>query len=135
MSKRKKYHPRPATAPMLVIRQTIPEISISERLSIEAFLGGYADTDSFDNLADCRDLMALTSLPEIEPIIELGYVALRNIQLRHQETGKMGATGEEIKALLAMVDFSDDFWARQSGTVFAEAWQKLKGARRSQKHG
>ena len=95
-------------------------------------MGGYADTDSFDNLADCHDLIALTKAPEAGPITEVSLYALKNIQDRFEKTEKMGATGEEIKALLALVDFAEDFWSRQSGTVFADVYNQLRAERKKQ---
>lgn len=130
MSKpRKKYRPRPARAPMLVIRQTIPELGIAERMAVEAFAGGWATSDQFDVLADCRNILMLAAAEKADKdgtaIAELGLVALQNIKDREQEKGRFGATGEEIKALRALVEFSDDFWNRQPGTAYSRHYDAL----------
>lgn len=116
--------------PMLVVMHTIPDLSLTERLSAEAFAGGWAGTDHYDNLADCRDMLALAGETDAS---EMAYVALANIRDRHAKTGKFGATGDELQALWALVDFSEDFWKRQGGAVFEKTYRELKAARAEQK--
>ena len=56
-------------------------------------------------------------------------LALLNIKDRYLDKQRMGATGEELKALQALVDVSRDFWMRQSGELFRAANVALDKAR------
>lgn len=136
MRKRSTYRPRGAHMPMIVAMQTIPELGITERLSVEAFRGGWATTDHFDNLADCRDLLALANRercdPSAEAACEVGLHALLAIKERHALKGRMGVTGDELAAITLLVDASEEFWLRQSGAVFERHYKALKAARKKQ---
>ncbi len=135
MRKHSNRPQRRAAAPMLVVMQTIPDLGITEHLSVIAFRNGTATTDHFDNLADCRDIltMAATKQQDQSTLVacEVAYHALISIQERHTRTGRFGATGEELKALVLLAETSEDFWKRQSGTLFADHYLKLKAARRA----
>ena len=65
----------------------------------------------------------------VQAVCELAGVALLNIKDRYLEKERMGATGEELKALQALVDISRDFWMRQSGELFRAANLALDKAR------
>lgn len=118
---------------MLIVRATVPDLECTERMSLQAFYEGRATTAHFDDLADCHDIIALTEAPEAGAVTEISLYALQNIQDRFSRTGKMGASGEELQALLALVDFSQDFWSRKSGTVYSVAYKKLQDTRKLQK--
>ena len=66
-------------------------------------------------------------------VCEVGMFALLNIKDRHARTGKLGCAGDELQALRALVDVSEDFWKRQSGALFATHYAALKRARGMQK--
>lgn len=128
----KRRHRVEAKIPMMVVMHGIPDLSLTERLSVEAFAGGWANTDHFDNLADCRNIMTLAAAERDDQqtliVCELALHALLGIKERHQRTGKMGATGEEMQALKVLVSTSEDFWMRQSGGVFERHYNALKRA-------
>lgn len=138
---KKRCHRRAATprVPMIVVMQNIPDLSITERLSVKAFAGGFANTDHFDNLADCRDIMTLAAAEKDDQqtltMCELALHALLGIKERYARTQRMGASGEELQALRALVDVSEDFWKRQSGSLFERHYTALKRARQLQKEG
>lgn len=132
---KKRCHRRSIVAhvPILVVMHTIPDLSLTERLSVEAFAGGYAHTDHFDNLADCRDIMTLAASEKDDQqtlaICELALHAMLGIKDRYARTQKMGASGEELQALRVLADVSEDFWKRQGGALFKRHYQALKRAR------
>lgn len=137
MRKHCKRRVRQARAPMLVVMQTIPDVSLTERLSAEAFAGGYAGTDHFDNLADCRDILTLAASDrgdrETLAVCELAFVALTSIKDHHARTGHFSASGDELQALRTLADVSEDFWKRQGGALFATHYDALKRARAMQR--
>lgn len=132
---RKNSHRRriEAKAPMLVVMETVPELSLTERQSVEAYSGGWATTEHYDNLADCRDMLTMAAAErndkDVLAICELAYHALVGIKIRYKQTAKMGVKGDELQALRALVETSEDFWKRQSGGVFETHYNALKRAR------
>ena len=97
----KRVHRREA-APTMVAYYLNPEVSIQERMAVDEA-----------TLAIC----------------EVGLVALENIKARYLEKGRIGATGDELQALQALVDVSEDFWKRQGGGMFIEAEAALSKVR------
>ena len=57
-TKRRRITPK---APMCVVLSQTPELGITEHQSVVAIAGGWATTDHFDNLADCRNIMTLAA--------------------------------------------------------------------------
>lgn len=129
----RKRTPRPARCPTLVALHLAPEVGVTERLAAESFTGGWASERQFNVLADCRDLLALAALDKQDRqalvITDLAGMALFNIKDRYLAKQRFGATGDEINALRALVDYSEDFWKRQSGELFRLANIALDKAR------
>ena len=139
MRKHSTHRPITPRVPMMVVMHNLPDLSLTERLSVEAFAGGWANSDHYDNLADCRNIMTLAAAEKQDAqaleICDMGYVALSNIRDRRVKTGRLGASGEELKALRAMTDFSEDWWKRQAGGLFERHYVALKAAQAEQKKG
>lgn len=133
MRKHCKRVKRPAHLPTLIALQMNPEVGITERMAAEAFSAGFAGVRQFDILADVRDLLMLSAAERQQQdaldVCDITAEALESIKARHAKTGKFGATGEELKALRLLVDFSEDYWKRTSGTHFVEANRALDRAR------
>lgn len=133
MRKQCKRTVRRQVAPTLVAYLLNPEVSTQERMAVVAICGGWATTVHFDILADCRDMLALAAAEkndaQTQAICELGYIALQNIKDRYLERQRIGASGDELQALYALVDVSEDFWKRQSGALFIDAEAALGKAR------
>ena len=126
-------------APGLIAQNLGPEYETRLRMAVEAVRGGWADCAHFNDLADTLDLLRLGLLiyqdqkpdPGAEAVAELALVAMQNMLERHEQHGRIGATGEELKALDLLVETSLDFWNRRSGALFAEAYRQLVGIRRA----
>lgn len=133
MSRRQKRIPRPARCPTMVAMHLAPEVELTERLAIEAFAGGTAETAQFNVLADCRDLLSIAAARKADAdttaVCELAYIALANIKDRYLSKNRLGVTGDELHALRALVDVSEDFWKRTSGELFRVANLELDKAR------
>lgn len=117
----------------MVAMALAPEVGITERLSINAIAQGWATTYHFDVLADCRDLLSLAGEHKQDQaaidMCDLAGIALMNIKDRYLAKGKIGAAGDELNALTAFADFSEDWWKRQSGELFRLANVALDKAR------
>lgn len=131
--KRCKRVIRRLVAPTVIAMHLNPEVSLQERMAVEAIRGGWSSTDHFNVLADCRDMLILAASEKRDKsalaACNLAGVALMNMKDRHAKIGKIGASGDEIQALSLLVDVSEDFWKRQSGGLFVDAEDALTRAR------
>ena len=109
------------------------------RQCIEALRGGWATTDHFNVLADCRDMLSLAAAEKrddaVQAVCDVGFVALDNMKVRYAKLKRIGASGEELQALMALVDVSEDFWKRQSGGLFVDADKAMCKARDGYREG
>lgn len=133
MRKHCKRVQRRAVAPTMVAMHLNPEICIQEQMAVNALRGGWATTDHFNLLADCRDMLILAASERGDRSVmiacDLAGIALMNMRDRHADKGKIGATGDELKALSLLVTVSEDFWKRQGGNLFVDAEAELHRAR------
>ncbi|WP_153110093.1 hypothetical protein [Propionivibrio limicola] len=125
---------RPATPPMLVSRGLQNDsLETRERMFVEAFAGGWATTEHFDQLADMRDclLLAAASKGDAETIgmCRAAGIVLMNVRDRYAATQRMGVTGEELQALRLFATTYRDFWLRQSVGAYESACDALSRAR------
>lgn len=131
--KRCKRTVRRLLAPTIVAMHLHPEVCIQERAAVLALRGGWATTDHFNLLADCRDMLTLAACERNDrstiAACELAAVALMNMKDRYAEKGKIGATGDELHALDLLTSTSEEFWKRQSGGLFVDAEAALHRAR------
>ncbi len=133
MRKHCKRVKRRLVAPTLVALHLNPEVCLQERAAVLALRGGWAETSHFNVLADCRDLLVLAASERGDrptlAICDLAGVALMNLKDRYLDKKRMGATGDELLALDALCDTSEDFWRRQGGGLFIDAEAALSRAR------
>lgn len=138
MSGRKKRIPRPARCPTLVAMHLAPEVGITERVSVDAIAGGWAESHHFNVLADCHDLLSLAAKHKGDAqtlaVCSLGGIALLNMKDRYQVRNRIGAGGDELQALRMLIDVSEDFWKRQSGELFRTANAALDRERGYERH-
>ena len=125
--KRRTY--RRANVPTLVAMVVNPSYEGAELAALLALRAGTATIPQFDVLIDCRNMLALGADmrkdEKAAAVAELASLAIGNIRDRLDTTGKLGTTGDELQALHAMIDVSQDFWRRQGGGVFAKCHDKL----------
>jgi len=121
-------------APTAVAMLLNPEISIQERMAVQALRGGWATTDTFNLLADCRDMLLLAAGEKEDQstigVCKLAGIALMNMKDRYNAKKRMGATGDELAALDLLADTSESFWKRQPGGLFVDAEAALTRCRK-----
>ena len=131
--KRCKRIQRREAAPTCVAYYLNPEVSTQERIAALAIKTEWASTSHFNVLADCRDMLILAASEKRDQqtmaVCDMAGIALMNMKDRHTKTGKIGATGDEIRALELLCDTSEDFWKRQPGSLFIDAEAALHRAR------
>ncbi len=133
MRKRSTYRPRAATPPMLVNRGLIDaDLELRERMIVEAFAGGWADTSHFDELADMRNVLTLAAAykddPEALTLCDTMRIPMGNLRDRHARTGRLGVTGDELQMLRTFVEFYRDWWLRQPVGLYTAACDELTRA-------
>lgn len=113
-----------------------PEVSIAERVAVQAFSAGYAEYGHYRIIADVQGHLQLAARKkhdaEAGQIADLAGSAILSIYQRYMKTRKYGATGEELKMLHILVDYSDDFWKRQTGALLNECAEILMAIRAKQ---
>ena len=134
---RKPYRPRHAYAPALIGLHASPEVEMTELMAVELLSLGTATERHFNMLLDIADkLLIAANHKKDEGVVELCHaarLALSNIRDRYLVHRVIRATGEELKAMRALVDVNTDFWRRQGGGTFVAAENALDRLREHQK--
>jgi len=94
MRKHSTYRPKRISPPMLVSRGMIcKELELRERMIIEAFSGGWAGPEHFDNVVDMRNVLTIGGAhkddQQILSFCHAMSILVHNIRTRHSETGSM----------------------------------------------
>ena len=135
--KRSHRRKRAVSAPMLVVRGLInDDIETGERMLIEAFVGGWATTQHFDNLADMRNAMTLAAAHQDDKsalaLCDAMRIPMGNLRDRYAATGRFGVSGDELQLLRVFVDGYRDFWMRQPVSLYEAACDELNRFHREQ---
>lgn len=135
MRKRSKRQIKPAEIPCLVMSAIVPEAQIVLLTALQAFREGWAEPAHFDCMLDTRDLLLLgANAKEESDIVEAARainMALANIR-DSWDGSKFHCSEDELNALQILIDISNDFWHRQSGALYHEAYFALKKWRNQQ---
>jgi hypothetical protein len=135
MRKRSNRKIRPAEIPCLVMSELVPEAQIVLLTAIKAFREGWAEPAHFDCMLDTRDMLLLgANAKRANDIAEAARainVALSNIK-DSWDGEKFNFSDDELNALQILVDISNDFWLRQSGSLYHAAYAALKKWRKQQ---
>lgn len=120
---RAKKHNR--SIPFLVQSMFMTEQFIKERMAIEALVNGYATGAHLDEILMAVHILRFGGVLQKDQSAQnagrFAEYALHNIVVRFSETGKYGATGDEIGALRMFQDFQEEWWKLQGGTVRSQA--------------
>ena len=133
MRKRSTRRPRSATPPMLVSRGMIDQdLELRERMIVEAFSGGWAGEQHFNELADMHNVVTLAAARKDDEralaMCDAMRVPLANLRQRYAVNKRMGVTGDELRMLRAFVEFYRDFWLRQPVSSYINACDDLNRA-------
>lgn len=130
---------RAASLPGVVAQAIDPQYETQLRNAVASFQFGYAAAAQFNDLCDTHDLLMIANGmfgrydESVNVALQATLIALQNIRDRFHDTKKLGATGEEIKALNLLAETSLDFWNRRSGALFYTAYNELKQLRIKQR--
>ncbi len=115
----------------------MPDAQITLLTALNAFREGWATPTHFDVMLDTRDLLLLgASTKEDEGVMAVcraANIALANIQDSYNGyNGAFSLDQDELNALVMLVDISNDFWNRQSGSLYRAAYTALRQWRQKQ---
>lgn len=141
MRKRAHRVRRPAVVPCLVAvgLNTTHEATMLQ--AVQSFRAGRATADHFLDLCDARDITVIAhnaqgrDVPGMVPAMEAAQIALLNIRDRHKDTGRFGASADELATLALLVDTYTNYWLAQSGHLYGLAREELRRARLRDKSG
>lgn len=125
------------SAPTLIALQISPEVETSERMALLALTQEWGDEKHFNVLLDCQHMLTLAAEHKRDQtaisMAQFADIAMKNIRDRWKKHGKLRATGDELSALRELIDFSSDWWRRQAGTLFQDAYFALDRLRETQR--
>ena len=119
MRKHSTRKQRAASIPRLVTQEIDLDGAIMPYMALDSICQGEGTKDGIDTIL--RELHLLQFAADhrkhetAKQICDLAQVALGNMIDRVKRSGRVGISGEEKKALEVMLDYSRDFWSRQSG--------------------
>lgn len=129
MRKRSPRKPMVKSAPVLCMQDRMTDILLHERLCLNALMQGWGNNDHFNLLLDSLHMVILAAEAKKDrgmlDICEAAKVAMANVRIRRETTGKLGGTSDELAAIGIFLDASEDFWKRTSGYVYNDAFQAL----------
>ena len=128
-------------APSLILRKiNESKLALREWSIYTAFQRGVADHNHYYILVDIANILMMAGSSdkkrqyvrdyikrEVEPIID----AIRD---RYSRTNKIGCSGLELKGILKLIEFNDEFWKRQPGELYAvviNEYNKILEARKN----
>lgn len=137
MAKKAVIRKRNKLPPTMIAMFIKPQAGLMIQTSLLAFAGGYADHQHYETLAEVADHLMIGTEGKDEGAQGVAHgarLALMNVADRYRRTKKIGASGDELKMLRALVEISDDFWNRQSGAHFMRAKLAMESFRK-ESHG
>jgi hypothetical protein len=132
---------RPAVSPCLIAVGLNNKHEAGMIAAVQAFRRGYATADNLLDLCDSRDITVIAyqmqkrHVDGMEAAMDATHTALMNIRDRREETGKFGASADELATLALLVDTYTNYWLAQSGHLYGLAREELRRARLRDKAG
>jgi len=110
--------------PVLVQRLIQPEVETKQHACILAFTHGFADQTHFDTMLLEMNLLLVAGQTDKKRKYAVNFAfntikpALQNMKERVYKTGKFGVNAEELQAIKQLIEFSREFWQKQTGQLY-----------------
>lgn len=110
--------------PVLIQSHLQPEVETKQYACILAFTHGVADQNHFDTLLLTMNLLLVAGQTDKQKRYAVDFAfntikpALQNIKERVYKTGKFGVNAEELQAIKKLIEFSREFWQKQTGQLY-----------------
>lgn len=109
---------------MLVQSFIQPEVETKQYVCVLAFTNGFANQEHFDTLLLTMNLLLVAGQTDKKRKYAVDFAfndikpALQGIKNRVYKSGKFGVNTEELAAIKKLIDFSREFWQRQTGQLY-----------------
>jgi len=128
--KTKKYQPKPVSHPMLVTRLLEEKVeAMNEHSMLTAFQYGVATKEHYDYLTQMANLLNIASnkkeLKATSAYVDNLMKIVKSILDRYKAKGKLGVAGEELTRLREFVRDYQQFWVRQTVSLYNECVAEL----------
>jgi len=112
------------SVPMLIQKHLQTGIETKQYACILAFTSGHATQDHFDTILFESNLLLVAGQTDKKKKYAVEFIqatvqpALRNMKERVRKTGKFGVNADELMAIKKLIDFSREFWKKQTGQLY-----------------
>lgn len=112
------------SVPMLVQKHLEPSVETKQYACVLAFTNGVAGQDHYDTMLFESNLLLVAGQTDKKKKYAVDFVqdevqpALRSMKDRVRSTGKFGVNANELMAIKRLIDFSREFWKKQTGQLY-----------------
>ena len=112
------------SVPMLVQKHLQTDIETKQYACVLAFTHGVANQNHFDTLLFELNLLLVAGQTDKKRKYAVDFAtntlrpALESVKQRVKSTGKYGVNSDELLAIKKLIDFSREFWNKQSGQLY-----------------
>lgn len=112
------------SVPMLIQKHLQPTIETKQYACVLAFTNGVAGQDHYDTLLFELNLLLVAGQTDKKKKYAVEFAtkelrpALESVKQRVKNTGKFGVNADELLAIKKLIDFSREFWNKQTGQLY-----------------
>jgi len=112
------------SVPMLIQKHLKPTIETKQYACVLAFTNGVAGQDHYDTLLFELNLLLVAGQTDKKKKYAVEFAtnelrpALESVKQRVKNTGKFGVNADELLAIKKLIDFSREFWNKQTGQLY-----------------
>lgn len=113
------------SVPMLVQKHLKPSLETKQYACVLAFTNGVAGQDHYDTILFESNLLLVAGQTNKKKKYAVDFVqgevqpALQSMKERVHKTGKFGVNADELMAIKRLIDFSREFWKKQTGQLYS----------------
>lgn len=110
--------------PVLIQSYIQPEVETKQYACVLAFTNGFANQEHFDTLLLTMNLLLVAGQTDKKRKYAVNFAfndikpQLQSIKDRVYKSGKFVVNSEELTAIKKLIDFSREFWQRQTGQLY-----------------
>ena len=113
------------SVPMLVQKHLKPSLETKQYACVLAFTNGVAEQSHYDTILFESNLLLVAGQTDKNKKYAVTFIqdevqpALRSMKERVYKTGKFGVNYDELMAIKRLIDFSREFWKKQTGQLYS----------------
>ena len=112
------------SVPMLIQKHLKPNLETKQYACVLAFTNGVAGQDHYDTILFESNLLLVAGQTDKKKKYAVEFIqgevqpALQSMKERVRSTGKFGVNSDELMAIKRLIDFSREFWQKQTGQLY-----------------